>query len=100
MHFLGQRRWLKVPSVPHRPRADQKGCCSVQGRSNTMLQGHIPERVIYVAGAARRVRICWEDDDTRTVVDEEVRPCFAADKHSPKSLATAKTWAQARRGKQ
>ena len=65
-----------------------------------MLQGHIPERVIYVAGAARRVRICWEDDDTRTVVDEEVRPCFAADKHSQKSLATAKTWAQARRGKQ
>src|SRR5262249_51648044 len=64
-----------------------------------MVQGHIPKRVIYVAGASKRVQIWWDDNHATAIVDEEVRPCFAVDKDSPKSLATARSWAKVRRGK-
>ncbi|HEY9785301.1 MAG TPA: hypothetical protein V6D17_07865 [Candidatus Obscuribacterales bacterium] len=58
-----------------------------------MIQGHIPEQVIYVSGASRRVQVKWDDLANSEVLNEEVIPCFPVDAASEQSLETARQWA-------
>lgn len=58
-----------------------------------MIQGNIPEQLVYVLTGSRTIKTKWEDLTDISVMSEVVFPCFPVDKASPTSLVTALRWA-------
>lgn len=58
-----------------------------------MILGHIPKSIIYVHGAEKTIKVCWDDLSEKHLVSKVVIPCFPVDKDSSTSLNTAREWA-------
>lgn len=59
--------------------------------------GHVPEELVYVQGAKRKIVITWEDTELEageTATIEEVTPCYVGDSTNKKTTETGRSWAK------